>query len=127
MSQEEKFVTHTEFDPVKRAVDTLTAQVQILTIRSEVLAHDIHRLTNQVADIAEDLGELRDEMKSEFSAVRVEIAALRTDLRGENAALRTDLRGEIAALRGELTELAKLLSDGNAALLSAFMTLAPRR
>ncbi len=97
MSQVRKYVTRTEFDPVKEAVSSLSTQVQILTTRVEVLAQDMHRLTNQVADIAEDL-----------SQVRTEVNGLRVEMRTGFA------------------ELAKVIADNHVTLLSAVMKLSPR-
>lgn len=68
-----RYVTYEEFVPVKRQTEALTAQMQLLTIRVEVLANDLHQLRLQVADIAEELVSLRREMNAGFVAMSKKI------------------------------------------------------
>ena len=79
-----KYVTYEEFEPVKKRTDALTAQMQLLTIRVEVLANDLHQLRLQVADIAEDLVSLRAEFRRELNAG---FAAMSKKIEEGNAAL----------------------------------------
>ena len=136
MSQAGKYVTRAEFDPVKEAGRNLSTQVQILTIRVEVIAQDLYRLTNQVADIAEDLNELRadlDQLRIEVKDLRTEVKDLRTEVKDLRTEMRTgfaDVRAEFQEVRAEMhagySALAKSIADGHAALLSAVMNLSPR-
>ena len=74
---------------------------QVLS-RLDVLEHD-------VADIKENVRELRREMRGEIGGLRGEIGDLRAEmrgefgnLRGEIGDLRGEMRGEIGDLRGEI-------------------------
>jgi hypothetical protein len=80
------------------------------------------RLEVRVGNVETQIVHMRDEMRSGFSAMKVElggeIAAARTELKGEISAVRTELKGEIAAVRTELREdIAELSRDLSAKFL----------
>jgi hypothetical protein len=65
------------------------------------------------AKVAEDIAEVRQELKSDLEAVRSElkeeIAAVRTKLKGEIADLRTDMRDGFASIHEELRDIRQRL------------------
>ena len=73
------------------------------------------RLEVRVGNVELQIVHLRDEMRSGFSAMKVElggeIAAVRTELKEEIAAVRTELREDIAELSRDLS--AKFLDMGS--------------
>jgi tetrahydromethanopterin S-methyltransferase subunit G len=69
---------------------------QVLS-RLDVLEHD-------VADIKENVRELRREMRGEIGDLRAEMRGEIGDLRGEIGDLRAEMRGEIGDLRAEMNE-----------------------
>jgi uncharacterized protein YoxC len=99
MRNESRFVTRAEFQPVKDAVERLGVRVEVLT-------HDVHQLTLRVAEIAEDLIDLRDEMIDCFEALEDRLSK--------------KIDGSSTSLEARLT---KKIDDGNAALMSAILSL----
>ena len=70
-------------------------------------------------------------MAREFSAVRVEMAAMRTELRSEMAAMGAELRTEMAATHFSMLKWAFVFWIGQLAAMSGIMalllrTIAPR-
>lgn len=82
-----KYVTYEEFQPVKMQTDALT--------------NDLHKLTLQVGDIAEDL-------EKGFASLSQRI---------------DDVEGRLS---NRIDRLEKKIDDGHAAILSAIMQFAPR-
>lgn len=105
MSPAAKYVTQEEFQPVRVGLERLT-------IRVEVLTQDVHDLTLHVADVAEDLTELRTEMNARFEA-----------LSGEMNSRFEQMTSEV---NSRFDALGKVVADGHAALLSAVLALGPR-
>jgi chromosome segregation ATPase len=76
-----------------------------LSIRVEVISHDTSRLLHELADLREDVAEFREE----FEELREEFNTFRADV---------ETRFE---------RLEKTVVDGNAALMSAILSLAHPR
>ena len=74
------------------------------------------RLEVRMGNVEMQIVQLRDEMRSGFSAMRGDIAAGRTELKEESAAIRTELKGEIAAVRTELKGVRTELKEEIAAV-----------
>lgn len=87
------YVTRSEFE--QRHSET-TQSMERLTIRVEVLTHDVHQLTNQVGDIAEDLASLRAETETRFDQVDASVAALTKTVQDGHAAIISVLQQLIA-------------------------------
>ena len=84
---------------------------------------------NVVTAIRADIAELRSELRSELHS---EIAELRSEFRSEIAELRSELRAEIAELRGMMitanrlnTALVIILGTGVVAMLVQVLGIAP--
>jgi predicted nuclease with TOPRIM domain len=95
-----KYVTREEFDSVK-------SELQKLIIRVEVLTQDLHRLTLAVGEFGERL------VAIEGSIARLEERVDRLDVR-------------VDRIEARLDSLEKTVTDGNAALMSAILTLGRR-
>jgi predicted nuclease with TOPRIM domain len=97
MAVASKYVTRKEFEPVKTGVDHLT-------IRMEVITYDLHSLRMQVADLADNV-----------------------DVRFERLEERMDrLEERMGRLEERMDRLEKTVVDGNAAIMSALLKMAPR-
>ena len=83
-----------------------------LSIRVEVISHDTSRLLHELADLREDVAEFREEFE---------------ELRGELQELRDEFNTFRADVETRFERLEKTVVDGNAALMSAILSLAHPR
>ena len=117
-----KAVTHEEFPKVR---DELSERIERLTIRVEVFANDLHKLTQQVGDVAEDLVALRAEMSERLAKLEADVAQLTTDvavLKLDVAVLKLDvaaLKRDMADVKADLAELKRDMATGFAQVLAA--------
>ena len=97
MSAAEQFVTKEEFEPMK-------ADIQKLIIRVEVLTQDVHSLRLSLAAFVEATDARFDGLENRFDHLGARVDVLET----------------------RFDKLEKMVSDGNAALMSAILNLGPR-
>lgn len=81
-------------------------------MRAEVISHDTTRLLSDVADVAEALVELRDELTAHRQETRERFSRLEAEL--------ASTREEVTLTR---TEILRVIDDKHAVLLSAIMQL----
>jgi predicted nucleic acid-binding Zn-ribbon protein len=82
--------------------------IERLNIRVEVISHDTSRILHELADLREDMAEFRgefEELRADFEELREEFKTFRADV---------ETRFE---------RLEKTVVDGNAALMSAILSL----
>jgi hypothetical protein len=94
---------------------TLAQRVKIVEEKVEKL----ETLPARVAAVESQILQLRDEMRSEFSAVRREFDALRIDLRAELQSTAASLRAEIREGDEETRRLMRMLHEDVIARIAA--------
>ena len=94
---------------------TLTDRVTILERKVE----DLASLPARMAAVELQIVQLRDEMRSEFSAVREEIATVRIDLRAEIQSTAKSLRAEIREGDEETRRYMRVLHEDVMARIAA--------
>ena len=118
MAQSDKYITREEFEPVKNGLDRLS-------IRVEVITHDLHQLTNMVGDLAEAFDLRFDRLEARMD--KLEDRMDRLEDRMDKLEQRFDkLEQRFDKLEQRFDKLEKTVVDGHAAILSAIMQLAPR-
>ena len=118
MAVASKYVTRNEFEPVKTGVERLT-------IRMEVFAQDLHSLTLQVADLADNVDLRLDRLEGRMDGLEGRMERL--EGRMDRIEGRMDrLEERMDRLEKAVVDLTKTVVDGNAAIMSALLRMAPR-
>ncbi|MBL8918543.1 MAG: hypothetical protein JNJ54_06750 [Myxococcaceae bacterium] len=104
------FVNQDEFDALKREVrsnaDKQAQATERLTIRAEVMSHDVARLTDTAADITENLGDLREHADQRFDGIDQRIGTVEAAV----LSLRATVDQNHQAIMSALLQLAKTRS-----------------
>jgi hypothetical protein len=113
MAPATKFVTQQELRPLK-------AELERLSMRTEVLTKDVHGLATRVGDVEQELEALTLAVEIGFAKVDARFVELEARLEARFQAI--DARFE--RLEGMFATLTQQVADGNSALLSAILQLA---
>jgi predicted nuclease with TOPRIM domain len=125
MSAAEQFVTKEEFEPMK-------ADIQKLIIRVEVLTQDVHSLRLSLAAFVEAADARFDQLEARVDVLeprfdKLEARFDKLEARFDKLEARFDkLEARFDKLEARFDALEKTVIDGNAALMSAILNLAPR-
>lgn len=77
-----------------------------------------HRVDSGFQEVGREFQAIRLEMRTEFAAVRGEIAGLRSDMAAEFTAVRTEMATEFAAVRAEMGAMNRALIQVGAGFMA---------